>query len=112
MSITPFFLAQVTAPSAGQPPGVGGMLVPMVCIFAIMYFLMIRPQQKKEKQLRELIESIKTGDAVITNGGIHGVVSNVTDGGTLMLKVADNVRIKIEKSSISTVLKEPALEKA
>ena len=88
------------------------MLVPMVCIFAIMYFLMIRPQQKKEKQLRELIESIKTGDAVITNGGIHGVVSNVTDGGTLMLKVADNVRIKIEKSSISTVLKEPALEKA
>ena len=104
-------LAQVTAPAQGQPPGVGGMLVPMVCIFAIMYFLMIRPQQKKEKQLRELVDQLKTGDAVVTNGGIHGIVSNVTDSGTLMLKVADNVRIKVEKTSIATVLKEPTLEK-
>ena len=87
------------------------MLVPMICIFAIMYFLMIRPQQKKEKQLRELVDQLKTGDAVVTNGGIHGIVSNVTDSGTLMLKVADNVRIKVEKTSISTVLKEPTLEK-
>jgi len=106
-----FSLAQVTAPAQGQPPGVGGMLVPMVCIFAIMYFLMIRPQQKKEKQLRELVDQLKTGDAVVTNGGIHGIVSNVTDSGTLMLKVADNVRIKVEKTSIATVLKEPTLEK-
>lgn len=106
-----FSLAQVTAPAQGQPPGVGNMLVPMVCIFAIMYFLMIRPQQKKEKQLRELVDQLKTGDAVVTNGGIHGIVSNVTDSGTLMLKVADNVRIKVEKTSIATVLKEPTLEK-
>jgi len=48
---------------------------------------------------------------VVTNGGIHGIVSNVTDSGTLMLKVADNVRIKVEKTSISTVLREPTLEK-
>jgi len=106
-----FWLAQVTAPAQGQSPGIGGMLVPMICIFAIMYFLMIRPQQKKEKQLRELVDQLKTGDAVVTNGGIHGIVSNVTDSGTLMLKVADNVRIKVEKTSISTVLKEPTLEK-
>jgi preprotein translocase subunit YajC len=106
-----FSLAQVTAPAQGQPPGIGGMLVPMICIFAIMYFLMIRPQQKKEKQLRELVDQLKTGDAVVTNGGIHGIVSNVTDSGTLMLKVADNVRIKVEKTSIATVLKEPTLEK-
>jgi len=83
----------------------------MICIFAIMYFLMIRPQQKKEKQLRELVDQLKTGDTVVTNGGIHGIVSNVTDSGTLMLKVADNVRIKVEKTSISTVLREPTLEK-
>jgi len=107
----PFWLAQVTAPAQGQPPGIGGMLVPMICIFAIMYFLMIRPQQKKEKQLRELVDQLKTGDLVVTNGGIHGIVSNVTDSGTLMLKVADNVRIKVEKTSIATVLKEPTLEK-
>lgn len=107
----PLWLAQVTAPAQGQPPGIGGMLVPMICIFAIMYFLMIRPQQKKEKQLRELVDQLKTGDLVVTNGGIHGIVSNVTDSGTLMLKVADNVRIKVEKTSIATVLKEPTLEK-
>ncbi len=106
-----FWLAEVTAPAQGQAPGVGGMLVPMICIFAIMYFLMIRPQQKKEKQLRELVDHLKTGDAVVTSGGIHGIVSNVTDGSTLTLKVADNVRIKVEKTSIATVLKEPSLEK-
>ncbi|MCX8511723.1 MAG: preprotein translocase subunit YajC, partial [Chthoniobacteraceae bacterium] len=58
-----------------------------------------------------LVDQLKTGDAVVTNGGIHSIVSNVTDSGTLMLKVADNVRIKVEKTSIATVLKEPTLEK-
>ncbi len=83
-----------------------GMLVPMVCIFAVMYFLMIRPQQQKQKKLQETIDNLKTGDAVITSGGIHGVVSNVKDGATLSLKIADNVRIDVEKSAIATVLKQ------
>lgn len=83
-----------------------GMLVPMVCIFAVMYFLMIRPQQQKQKKLQETIDNLKTGDAVITTGGIHGVVSNVKDGATLSLKIADNVRIDVEKSAIATVLKQ------
>ena len=82
------------------------MLVPMVCIFAVMYFLMIRPQQQKQKKLQETIDNLKTGDAVITTGGIHGVVSNVKDGATLSLKIADNVRIDVEKSAIATVLKQ------
>lgn len=78
----------------------------MVCIFAVMYFLMIRPQQQKQKKLQETIDNLKTGDAVITSGGIHGVVSNVKDGATLSLKIADNVRIDVEKSAIATVLKQ------
>lgn len=89
-----------------------GMFVPMICIFAVMYFLMIRPQQQKQKKLQETIDSLKTGDAVITTGGIHGVVSNVKDGSTLSLKIADNVRIDVEKSAIATVLKQDGSAKA
>ena len=88
-----------------------GMLVPMACIFAVMYFLMIRPQQQKQKKLQETIDNLKTGDAVITTGGIHGVVSNVKDGATLSLKIADNVRIDVEKSAIATVLKQDGTAK-
>ncbi|RFC44937.1 MAG: preprotein translocase subunit YajC [Verrucomicrobia bacterium] len=102
MFTEPLFLAQ----AAQQPPSMTGMLVPMVCIFAVMYFLMIRPQQQKQKKLQETIDSLKTGDAVITMGGIHGVVSNVKDGATLTLKIADNVRVDVEKSAIVTVLKQ------
>lgn len=102
MSIVPLSFAQ----AAQQPPSMAGMLVPMVCIFAVMYFLMIRPQQQKQKKLQETIDNLKTGDAVITTGGIHGVVSNVKDGATLSLKIADNVRIDVEKSAIATVLKQ------
>lgn len=98
--------AVIIAQAAQPPPSMAGMLVPMVCIFAIMYFLMIRPQQQKEKKLQETRDALKTGDAVITVGGIHGVVSNVKDGSTLTLKIADNVRVDVEKSAIATVLKQ------
>jgi preprotein translocase subunit YajC len=104
MFIVPLSFAQ----AAQQPPSMAGMLVPMVCIFAVMYFLMIRPQQQKQKKLQETIDNLKTGDAVITTGGIHGVVSNVKDGAILSLKIADNVRIDVEKSAIATVLKQDA----
>jgi preprotein translocase subunit YajC len=100
------------APAAGaQPPGIGGVLVPMVLIFCIMYFMMIRPQNQKQKKLTEMISNLQTGDPVVTTGGIHGVVANVKDGATLMLKVADNVRIEVDKSAIAVVLKEAKLEK-
>jgi preprotein translocase subunit YajC len=102
MLIVPLSFAQ----AAQQPPSMAGMLVPMVCIFAVMYFLMIRPQQQKQKKLQETIDNLKTGDAVITTGGIHGVVSNVKDGAVLSLKIAENVRVDVEKSAIATVLKQ------
>ena len=82
------------------------MLVPMICVFVIMYFLVLRPQQQQRKKLQEMVDNMKTGDAVVTTGGIHGVVSNMKDGSTLMLKVADNVRIEVDKSAIASVLKE------
>ncbi len=82
------------------------MFVPMICVFVIMYFLVLRPQQQQRKKLQEMVDNMKTGDAVVTTGGIHGVVSNMKDGNTLMLKIADNVRIEVDKSAIASVLKE------
>ncbi len=82
------------------------MFVPMICVFVIMYFLVLRPQQQQRKKLQEMVDNMKTGDAVVTTGGIHGVVSNMKDGSTLMLKIADNVRIEVDKSAIASVLKE------
>ena len=96
-------LAQTPAPPQ-QPGGLLNnplfMLLPM---FAIFYFLLIRPQQKRAKELQKMINELKTGDKVITSGGIHGIVSNVKDGVTLSLKIADNVKIEVDKSAIVTV---------
>jgi preprotein translocase subunit YajC len=70
----------------------------------IMYFLMIRPQKKRQADQARLIASMKTGDKVVTNAGIHGLISNVKDT-TVIVKVADNVKIEMEKSAVATVIK-------
>jgi len=100
------FIAQAAPTAAPQAPSAFGTLVPMICIFAIMYFLMIRPQQQKQKQLQDRISNLKTGDEVVV-AGIHGVVANLKDGDTLTLKIADNVRIEVDKSAIATVVARP-----
>jgi preprotein translocase subunit YajC len=92
------------APATGGPGGIlASPIVPFAAVAIIMYVLMIRPQQKKQKELAALIASVKTGDKVVTSGGIHGIVSNVKDGATLSLKVADNVKIEVDKSAIASV---------
>ncbi|MEA3188874.1 MAG: preprotein translocase subunit YajC [Chthoniobacter sp.] len=100
------FLAENAAPAQGSPFGI---LVPFACIGVIFYFLVIRPQSQKTKQLQTLIGSLKTGDKVVTSGGIHGLISNVKDA-TVILKVADNVKIEIDKSAVATVTKTSAAE--
>lgn len=70
----------------------------------IMWVLMIRPQQKRQKELVARIAGLKTGDRVVTIGGVHGTVSNVKDGPTLVLKVDDNCKLTVDKSSVATVL--------
>ena len=76
-----------------------GMIVMMVLLFAIMYFFMIRPQQKKQKQLQEQRNAIKTGDKVVSAGGIHGRVKEVGDT-YFIIEIAEGTRIKIEKASV------------
>ena len=97
-------LAQSPAPPS--PAGGGlGFFVPLIFIFVIMYFIMIRPQTKRQAEQKKLISSLQTGDRVVTNAGIHGLISNVKET-TIIVKVADNVKIEMEKSAVATVLKE------
>ena len=102
------FLAQA-APAAPAPaPGAGGgigFFVPFIFIFIIMYFMLFRPQKKRQQEQQRLISALKTGDKVVTNAGIHGLIANVKDT-TVMLKVADNVKIEVEKSAVTNVVKE------
>ena len=92
--------------AAGVPaqPGMGGMLVPFVAMFAVMYFLMIRPQQKKAKEQAEMLNSLKHGDEVLTTSGILGKVTGITEK-VVTVEVADNVRVKMLKSQVSQVVK-------
>jgi len=96
--------AQPTAPAPGPGGGIG-FFVPFIFIFVIMYFVLFRPQKKRQQEQQRLISSLKTGDRVVTNAGIHGLIANVKET-TVMLKVADNVKIEMEKSAVTNVLKE------
>jgi preprotein translocase subunit YajC len=107
--ITAFSLLAQAAPQSG--PSGAMSFIPFLCIGVIFYFLIIRPQSKRQKELQSLISSLKTGDKVVTNGGIHGIIANVKEGNTLILKIADNVKIEIDKSAIAAVDKGSA-EKA
>src|SRR5205807_1105839 len=90
MLILAIFLAQAQpgAPAPGPAGGIG-FFVPFIFIFVIMYFVLFRPQKKRQKEQQRLISSLKTGDRVVTNAGIHGLIANVKET-TVMLKVADN----------------------
>ena len=104
-----------TAPAPGAPPTPPGQdasstLIMFGGIAVIMWVLMIRPQQKRQKELAARISALKTGDRVVTNAGIHGIVSNVKDGATLVLKVDDNCKLVIDKSSVATVLAKESKE--
>ena len=95
------FLAQ--APAGGAGSGIAGF-VPFIFIFVIMYFVLLRPQMKRQKEQARLVAALKTGDRVVTSAGIHGLISNVKET-TVIVKVADNVKIEMEKSAVTNVLK-------
>ncbi|MBN1633285.1 MAG: preprotein translocase subunit YajC [Ignavibacteria bacterium] len=78
-------------------------LLPFVLIIAVFYFLIIRPQQKRQKERQKLLDSVKKGDKIITAGGVHGLVEGIEDK-TLLVKIADNVKVKMERSSVATII--------
>ena len=97
--------------SGGAAGGAGGgmaafqQIIPLVFMFVIFYFLLIRPQQKKAKAHKALLESMKKGDNVITAGGVHGKITGV-ENDLVTLEVANNVNIKITKSYIAAIKKD------
>ena len=86
----------------GGQGGLGGMLIPLILMFAVFYFLLIRPQQKKQKEHQRMVAELQKGDRVITSGGIHGVISSLKDD-TITVKVADNVKLEISRGNVSGV---------
>lgn len=84
--------------------------VPLILIFAIMYFLLIRPQQKKVKEHKAMVDGLRRGDQVVTAGGLIGKVVKVKDDGELEVELADNVKVRVVQSTIATVVSktEPA----
>ena len=102
--ISEVFAATAASPASGIGGSIAG-LVPLVLIFCVFYFFIIRPQQKKIKEHNKLLESIKKGDKVVISNSIFGVITKVdTIGGHFFVEVSDGVEIKVLKSSISEVL--------
>ena len=102
MISTILFLAQQSASPAAPQADLLQTLLPFLFMGVLFYFLLIRPQQKRQKQHQQLLANLKTGDKVVTSSGIHGLIANVKET-TFLLKIADNVKIEIDKSSISGV---------
>lgn len=78
-------------------------VAPWVAILAIFYFLMIRPQQQRAKQHQEIIANVRRGDTVVTSGGIVGRVAKVKDDTEILVEIADNVQVRVVKSTLSEV---------
>ncbi len=90
-----------------RQPGMGDLFVPMILMFVIFYFLLIRPQRQKQKKVQEQISAMKKDDKVVTIGGMHGLVTNVKDR-TVILKLADNVKVEFEKTAVASVIAKDA----
>lgn len=98
-------LAMGTPPADGQGGG-GSMVSTLImfgAIFAIFYFMIIKPQQKKAKEREKMITAMQKGDKIITSSGVHGTLTSVDDT-TVIVQVADNVKLKYEKSAIATII--------
>ena len=98
--ITPAF-AQGATPAGATDMFV--QIVPFILIFVIMYFLILRPQQKRAKQHQEMVKNVRRGDTVITNGGLVGKVTKVVDDDQIEVEIADGVRVRQLKSMVAEV---------
>ncbi len=80
-------------------------ILPLILIFVVFYFLLIRPQQKKLKSHKEMITNLKKGDKIVTQGGIMGTIHYLNDDGTISLEVSDNVVVKVAKGMVADISK-------
>lgn len=96
--------AQEGAPAAAAGPDLLTSILPLVLIFVVFYFLMIRPQQKKMKEHRAMVANLRRGDRVLTGGGFIGVVARVLNDGEVQVEIADGVRVRVLRHTITQVL--------
>ena len=106
-----FPISPVIAQAAAAQPAGGGMsmIIMMVVLFGLMYFMMIRPQMKRQKEHRALIAGLAKGDEVVTNGGIAGRVDEVGET-FITVEIAANVKVKVQKGAVSQVLPKGSLK--
>ena len=100
MFVTPA-LAQASSPLGDSP--LTSMLIPMVLILVMMYFLLIRPQQKRMKEHNDLVKNLRRGDTVVTSGGLVGKVTKVVDEEQIEVEIADGVRVRQVRSMVTGV---------
>lgn len=98
-------IAYAMAPTGEGGGGGFAALLPLILLFVIFYFILIRPQQKRAKEHRKLLENLKKGDKVLTAGGLYGTIVNL-EGNEVILQVADKVRVKVNRNYIAGLAKE------
>jgi preprotein translocase subunit YajC len=100
-----FYLLMGAQPGGEGAPGAGGFMtfLPFIAIIAIFYFLIIRPQNKKQKDTQKMLQALKKGDKVVTIGGIHGTIQTVREQ-SVILKVDDSTKIEFNRSAISGIV--------
>jgi preprotein translocase subunit YajC len=96
----PFLVLAQAAPASPYPGWV--QFVPMLLILVVFYFLLVAPMRKKQRELQQMIDKLQKGDRVVTNGGLHGEVAGI-EGSIVLLKIADNVKVRVSKSAVSQV---------
>ena len=101
------YLADAAQPTGAA--GIIGMLWPFALMFAVFYFLLIRPQQKKQKQRNMMLGNLKKGDKVVTIGGLHGTILEITDD-TVVLRVNDVTKLTFDRSAVNNVVSSAATE--
>jgi preprotein translocase subunit YajC len=94
----------------GGASGLLGTFLPFILIIGIFYFLIIRPQNKKQKETQKMLTALKKGDKIITIGGVHGVISTVRES-SVVVKVDDNTKVEFSRSAIATVVEVSKVEK-
>lgn len=112
MSPIDFLIPVAHAQTAGAPagPGLGGLILPVVLV-GVMYFLMIRPQMKRAKEHRAMLDKLARGDEVLTSGGVAGVVADIGEN-FVTVEVADGVKLRVQKAAVANVLPKGTLKSA
>lgn len=98
------FISPAYAQGAGGDMGALGSFLPLILIFVVFYFLLIRPQQKKQKAHRELLEALHRGDRIVTAGGLVGTITKVVNESELAVEIAEGVKVRVMRGMVSDVI--------